>query len=165
VSPRSTQEPEGHFSEDASMSRSLPFIPRPATPRPPGNLKTFLDTKDDLEQVGTSPCFWGHNLVSTISTSPRAGPARWGGGPSIRAWLPWGPAVGETCVPMSLSECGRQGAGLWNWLPPLENRAAYRVRPLRLSPEVAAAQWILLLTLGVLPAQLGATVCPEAKSS
>ncbi|KAL6042192.1 hypothetical protein STEG23_001892, partial [Scotinomys teguina] len=52
----SAQEPQLHLSEDATMSSRLPFISRATTmPRPPGGLRTFLDTANTVEQVLESP--------------------------------------------------------------------------------------------------------------
>ncbi|XP_058380769.1 uncharacterized protein C9orf50 homolog [Diceros bicornis minor] len=62
---RPTQEPQGHFSEDASVNSSLPFIPRATTQRQRGDLKTFLGTHSILEQGGKSPS-WGQKLESFL---------------------------------------------------------------------------------------------------
>ncbi|KAF5928147.1 hypothetical protein HPG69_011110 [Diceros bicornis minor] len=61
-----TQEPQGHFSEDASVNSSLPFIPRATTQRQRGDLKTFLGTHSILEQGGKSPSSWSQKLESFL---------------------------------------------------------------------------------------------------
>ncbi|XP_014637447.1 PREDICTED: uncharacterized protein C9orf50 homolog [Ceratotherium simum simum] len=63
---RPTQEPQGHFSEDASVNSSLPFIPRATTQRQRGDLKTFLGAHSILEQGGKSPSSWSQKLESFL---------------------------------------------------------------------------------------------------
>lgn len=50
------------------MSSRLPFISRATIPRPRGGLRTFLDTPNNVEQVGKLPCPWNQKLVK----QPRA---------------------------------------------------------------------------------------------
>ncbi|XP_076784566.1 uncharacterized protein C9orf50 homolog isoform X2 [Arvicanthis niloticus] len=62
----STQEPQLYLSEDASTSSRLPFISRATIPRPRGGLRTFLDTPNNVEQVGKLPCPWNQKLESFL---------------------------------------------------------------------------------------------------
>ncbi|XP_069328271.1 LOW QUALITY PROTEIN: uncharacterized protein C9orf50 homolog [Eulemur rufifrons] len=61
-----TQEPQGHFSKDTPMNSSLPFIPRATTQTQRGDLQTLLDTHNNQEQVGKSPCSLGPKLESFL---------------------------------------------------------------------------------------------------
>lgn len=59
------------------MNSRLPLISRATIPRPRGGLRTFLDTPNNVEQVGKLPCPWKRKLVSSPgqlasrSTSPQ----------------------------------------------------------------------------------------------
>ncbi|KAK2509780.1 hypothetical protein MC885_000802 [Smutsia gigantea] len=60
------QESQGHISDNKAMNSSLPFIPRAATQRQQGDLRTFLDTHSILEQVSKSPCSSSQKLESFL---------------------------------------------------------------------------------------------------
>lgn len=62
----SAQEPQLYLSEDATVSSRLPFISRATAPRPRGGLRTFLDTPNNPEQVGKSPCPGSQKLESFL---------------------------------------------------------------------------------------------------
>ncbi|XP_008581394.1 PREDICTED: uncharacterized protein C9orf50 homolog isoform X2 [Galeopterus variegatus] len=61
-----TQESQSHLSEDASMSSSLPFIPRATIQRQWRPLKTFLGTHNVLERVGKLHSSWSRKLESFL---------------------------------------------------------------------------------------------------
>ena len=105
VPPRSTLEPNGHLTEDTSMSSSLPFIPRATAPRQRGDLKAFL------EQVGKSSYSWSQKLVSTCRW-----PAAWSALPGGR--VPSGVAwsLGKTSVCACL-RAGLSGWTAWGQIP------------------------------------------------
>ncbi|XP_076984224.1 uncharacterized protein C9orf50 homolog [Tamandua tetradactyla] len=61
-----TQELQGCLSENVSMASSLPFIPRATTQGQRGDLHTYPDAHDILEQVGKSPPSWSQKLESFL---------------------------------------------------------------------------------------------------